>query len=50
MKPFTIIVLLAALSVASCASNSTLKSPCVGAAGSPCSPTPLSHEPIVRTT
>lgn len=50
MKLITIVVVIAAALLAGCASPSSLKSPCVGAEGSPCSPTPLSHEPIVRTT
>ena len=46
MKMHTIAVVIAFVLLGGCATQSTVKSPCVGASGSPCSRVPLSNEPI----
>lgn len=46
MKLHTIAVLLAMVLLGGCATQSTVKSPCVGASGSPCDRAPLSNESI----
>lgn len=46
MKRTMLLAIIAAALLAGCASQSTLKSPCAGAPGSPCSHTPLLNEPI----
>ena len=50
MKLITIAVVIASVLLAGCAAPSTLKSPCAGAPGSPCSHFPLPNEPIEVTT
>jgi len=46
MKLHAIIAVLAIVLLGGCATQGTVKSPCVGAAGSPCSKVPLPNEPI----
>lgn len=46
MKPIRIAIVVASILLGGCAAPSTLKSPCAGAPGSPCSHTPLLNEPI----
>ena len=46
MKLLTIAVVFAIVVLGGCASQPTVKSPCVGAQGSPCSRNPLPNEPI----
>jgi hypothetical protein len=46
MKALTLAVLLSVAMLAGCAGPTTLKSPCVGAPGSPCDRTPLSSKAI----
>jgi len=46
MRNLTIAVLLSLGLLAGCATPSTLKSPCVGAPGSPCDRSPLPNDPI----
>lgn len=46
MKLNAIIVVLAIVLLGGCAAQGTVKSPCVGASGSPCSKVPLPNEPI----
>ena len=46
MKLHAIIAVFAIVLLGGCATQSTVKSPCVGASGSPCSKVPLPNEPI----
>lgn len=46
MKLHTILAVIAIVLLGGCATQGTVKSPCVGAAGSPCSKVPLPNEPI----
>ncbi len=46
MKLHTIAVVIAMVLLGGCAAQSTVKSPCVGVPGSPCSRVPLPNEPI----
>lgn len=46
MRILTIAILLSFGLLAGCATPSTLKSPCVGAPGSPCDRSPLPDHPI----
>ena len=46
MKLHAIIMVLAIVLLGGCATQSTLKSPCVGVSGSPCSKVPLPNESI----
>jgi hypothetical protein len=46
MKLHAIIVVFAIVLLGGCATQGTVKSPCVGAPGSPCSKVPLPNEPI----
>jgi hypothetical protein len=46
MKLHAIIAVLAIVLLGGCATQGTVKSPCVGTAGSPCSKVPLPNEPI----
>ncbi len=49
MKLLTTTCLLSLALLAGCAGPTTLKSPCVGAPGSPCDRTPLLTEPLEAT-
>lgn len=49
MKPIIIAVVIVSVLLAGCATPSTLKSPCVGAPGSPCSRSLLPNEPMEVT-
>ena len=49
MKPLTTALLFSLALLAGCAAPTTLKSPCAGAAGSPCDRSPLPAEPIEAT-
>ena len=46
MKLHAIIAVLVIVLLGGCATQSTVKSPCVGASGSPCGKAPLPNEPI----
>lgn len=46
MKRLSVLALLGLALLAGCAGPSTLKSPCVGAPGSPCEHVPLPTRPI----
>lgn len=46
MKRLSVLALLGVALLAGCASPPTLKSPCVGAPGSPCERVPLPAQPI----
>jgi len=46
MKLHTIVFVLTVALLGGCATQNTLKSPCVGAPGSPCSKVPLPDDPI----
>ena len=46
MRTLTLAFLASIAMLAGCAGPTTLKSPCVGGAGSPCDRTPLSSEAI----
>lgn len=50
MKRLAFVIMISGVLLAGCATPSTVKSPCVGAPGSPCSHTPLLNEPIEVTT